>query len=94
MNAGTNIPVVNNRQNPTTKLPKFRPGLSLKEREYDRIIFALRYDSAFLTQRDRWFLADFLETNGEQDMPRRSWLTIMSDYEYGSKPTGFVAVDQ
>lgn len=90
----TNIRVIKTTEDPNPKLPQFRPDLSLQEREYDRIIWALRYDSAFLTPRDRYFLADLLETNGEQDMPRRSWLTIMIDHEYTTKPTGFVAVDR
>ena len=55
--------------------------MSLKE-ERDRIIWALLYDVDSLTNRDRAFLADFLNTNLTMDMPKRSWLTIMGWYDY------------
>jgi hypothetical protein len=48
----------------------------------DRIIWALTNDLAFLTTRDRVFLADFLDTNSVMDMPKNSWLTIMVEYNY------------
>jgi hypothetical protein len=48
----------------------------------DRIIWALTHDLAFLSNRDRAFLADFLETNATMDMPKNSWLTIMVEYDY------------
>ena len=48
----------------------------------DRIIWALTNDLAFLSNRDRVFLADFLDTNKTMDMPRGSWITIMTEYDY------------
>jgi hypothetical protein len=50
--------------------------------ERDRIIWALTNDLAFLTNKDRVFLADFLDTNSTMDMPKNSWLTIMIEYDY------------
>ena len=50
--------------------------------ERDRIIWALTNDLAFLTNKDRVFLADFLDTNLTMDMPKGSWITIMGEYDY------------
>lgn len=50
--------------------------------ERDRIIWALTNDLAYLTNRDRVFLADFLDTNLTMDMPKGSWISIMCEYEY------------
>ena len=55
--------------------------MSIKE-ERDRIIWALLYDVASLTNRDRAFLADFLNTNLTMDMPKGSWIAIMGEYDY------------
>ena len=55
--------------------------MSIKE-ERDRIIWALLYDVASLTNRDRAFLADFLNTNSTMAIPKGSWLTIMGWYDY------------
>ena len=50
--------------------------------ERERIIWALTNDLAFLTIKDRVFLADFLDTNKTMDMPKGSWITIMVEYDY------------
>jgi hypothetical protein len=50
--------------------------------ERERIIWALTNDLAFLTIKDRVFLADFLDTNKTMDMPQNSWITIMIEYDY------------
>ena len=55
--------------------------MSLREQR-DRIIWALTTDLSFLTNQDRVFLADFLDTNAEMDMPKGSWITIMMEYDY------------
>ena len=44
--------------------------------ERDRIIWALTNDLAFLSIKDRVFLADFLDTNLTMDMPEGSCITI------------------
>lgn len=58
----------------------------------DRIIWALTNDLACLTNKDRVFLADFLDTNQTMDMPKNSWITIMLEYDYHKEtewPLGF-----
>ena len=52
----------------------------MKER-LDQIIWCLKYDLALLSHKDRAFIADMLETNKAQDMPKGSWLVIMNDYD-------------
>ena len=52
----------------------------MKER-LDQIIWCLKYDLALLSHKDRAFIADMLETNKKQDMPKGSWLVIMNDYD-------------
>ena len=55
--------------------------MSLKDQR-NRIIWALTQDIGMLTNRDRVFLADFLDTNSTMDMPRNSWIPIMVEYDY------------
>lgn len=47
----------------------------------DQIIWCLKYDLALLSLKERAFIADILETNKNQDMPKGSWLVIMNDYD-------------
>lgn len=47
----------------------------------DFIIWCLKYDLAFLSHKDRAFIADMLETNKTTNMPKGSWLVIMNDYD-------------
>jgi len=45
-----------------------------KEFDIDRVIWALRYDSAFLTREDRAWISDMLEHNKHNHLPKGSWL--------------------
>lgn len=47
----------------------------------NQIIWCLKYDLALLSHKDRAFIADMLETNKKQNMPKGSWLVIMNDYD-------------
>lgn len=51
------------------------------EERLDQIIWCLKYDLALLSLKERAFIADILETNKNQDMPKGSWLVIMNDYD-------------
>ena len=41
--------------------------------DVDRVIWALKYDKAFLTKEDRWAISDMLEHNKEENLPRESF---------------------
>ena len=50
-----------------------------KDFDIDRVIWALKYDRAFLTREDRIWISDMLEHNKHNQLPKGSWLVFWAE---------------
>lgn len=51
----------------------------------NRCILALRFDPESLSSQDRHWMAEFIDTNKDQDIPKNQWLVFMTDYYHSTQ---------